>query len=430
MVGLVILIFFIFLAIFGSLLREPGPTRPVTADGPVLAPPSLDYPLGTDNFGVSVLSLIIAGSRSRCWWASPPRSITMMIGALVGIVAGYFGGADRPGLMNFITNLFLVIPWIALAIVLAAILWGRSLFTIIVVIAVHLVGGHGSRLVRSQVLTVRERTYVERARALGVGHWPRDRRHISSQRHARVLFANAVLTVAIAILSETTLSFLGLGDPNASRGAHIEEAFTNGALTSGYWWWIIPPGVSRSCMVVLVVHDVRVRARRDPESEAEGPMTVLSLEDLRVTYQTSGGGVPAVRGVNLEIEKGEVVGLAGESGCGKSTIAGAILRLLPPRTKIEGTIEARRPGRARAEARQAASRPVVGRLDHLPGRDARDEPRADDRRPDRRGDHRAQQAGEREAKVRVGVAVGAGQPAAAPRERLSRTSSPVVRSNA
>jgi peptide/nickel transport system ATP-binding protein len=67
-------------------------------------------------------------------------------------------------------------------------------------------------------------------------------------------------------------------------------------------------------------------------------MSVLQVRDLRVTYRTQGGDVPAVRGVDLEVARGEVLGLAGESGCGKSTIAGAILRLLPPRTKIEGTV--------------------------------------------------------------------------------------------
>jgi peptide/nickel transport system ATP-binding protein len=67
-------------------------------------------------------------------------------------------------------------------------------------------------------------------------------------------------------------------------------------------------------------------------------MTVLSLRDLHITYHTQGGGVPAVRGVDLNVATGEVVGLAGESGCGKSTIAGAILRLLPPKTKVEGQI--------------------------------------------------------------------------------------------
>jgi len=67
-------------------------------------------------------------------------------------------------------------------------------------------------------------------------------------------------------------------------------------------------------------------------------MSVLQVRDLRVTYRTQGGDVPAVRGVDLDVARGEVLGLAGESGCGKSTIAGAILRLLPPRTKIEGAV--------------------------------------------------------------------------------------------
>src|SRR2546427_4817852 len=84
-------------------------------------------------------------------------------------------------------------------------------------------------------------------------------------------------------------------------------------------------------------------------------MSVLSVRDLVVEYQTTGGGVPAVRGVDLEVNRGEVLGLAGESGCGKSTIAGAILRLLPRKTRITGSIEldgedvlAMRPGRLRA----------------------------------------------------------------------------------
>jgi peptide/nickel transport system ATP-binding protein len=132
-------------------------------------------------------------------------------------------------------------------------------------------------------------------------------------------------------------------------------------------------------------------------------MTVLSLGDLRITYQTSSGPVPAVRGVSLEIEKGEVVGLAGESGCGKSTIAGAILRLLPPKTTIEGTIEldgqdvlALSPGKLRAVRWSGASIVFQGAMHSM--------------NPVQKiGDQIAeailvhQQAGEREAKVRVGA---------------------------
>ena len=86
------------------------------------------------------------------------------------------------------------------------------------------------------------------------------------------------------------------------------------------------------------LHDGRVRDGRDPQPEDPRTMSVLSVEDLRVTYSTKGGDVPAVRGVNFAIEKGEVLGLAGESGCGKSTIAGAILRLHSQQTKIEGKL--------------------------------------------------------------------------------------------
>jgi peptide/nickel transport system ATP-binding protein len=132
-------------------------------------------------------------------------------------------------------------------------------------------------------------------------------------------------------------------------------------------------------------------------------MTVLSLRDLRVTYQTSAGGVPAVRGVTLEIEKGEVVGLAGESGCGKSTIAGAVLRLLPPKTKIEGAIEldgqdvlGLSPGKLRAVRWSGASIIFQGAMHSM--------------NPVQKiGDQIAeailvhQQGGEREAKVRVGA---------------------------
>jgi peptide/nickel transport system ATP-binding protein len=131
-------------------------------------------------------------------------------------------------------------------------------------------------------------------------------------------------------------------------------------------------------------------------------MTVLSLRDLRVTYRTSGGDVPAVRGVTLDIEKGEVLGLAGESGCGKSTIAGSILRLLPPKTKIEGQIEldgqdvlGLSPGKLRAVRWSGASIIFQGAMHAMnPVQTI--------------GDQIAeailvhQQGGEREAKVRVG----------------------------
>ena len=190
---------------------------------------------------------------------------------------------------------------------------------------------------RAQALSVKERTYVERSQALGSGSWHMITRHILPNVFP-VLFSNMVLTVSLSILSETTLSILGLGDPNSiSWGVMLGEAFEEGALTAGIWWWT-DPARRLSRARDPVVHDVRLRVGRDLESEVARAMTVLSLRDLRITYKSKGGGVPAVRGVDLEVGTGEVLGLAGESGCGKSTIAAAVLRLLPAGTKVEGSI--------------------------------------------------------------------------------------------
>jgi peptide/nickel transport system permease protein len=144
--------------------------------------------------------------------------------------------------LNALTNWFLVIPWLVLAIVLASIL-GPTLWNVIVVIAVTS-WATTARLVRAQTLAVRRLPYVERARALGAGDWTIVTRHILPNVWP-VIFANTVLTVAIAILSETTLSILGLSAAGTtSWGRTIEEAFNAGAMTNGYWWWMIPPGVA------------------------------------------------------------------------------------------------------------------------------------------------------------------------------------------
>jgi peptide/nickel transport system permease protein len=242
MVGLVVLSFFVLLAIVGPMLIDPARVDPATATGPILHPPTPGYPLGTDNFGRSVLDLLIVGARISLLVGFAATLGAMLIGASVGITAGYYGGTKIDTALNAVTNWFLVLPWIVLAIVLASIL-GPTLFNIILVIAITSWAGT-ARLVRAQALTVRERPYVERARALGSGNWHLVTRHILPNVFP-VLFANAILTVALSILSETTLSILGLGDPNSiSWGTIIEEAFTHGAMTAGYWWWLIPPGVA------------------------------------------------------------------------------------------------------------------------------------------------------------------------------------------
>ncbi len=245
--GLVLMAAFVAVALAAPLLvsRDGLDVSLVTAK-PYL-PPSLEFPLGTDKFGRSVLTLMIYGSRISLLVGLMATIVTMLLGSVFGILAAFYGGRVDT-ILNGITNWFLVIPWIALAIVMAAIL-GPTVFNIILVIGITSWAGT-ARLVRAQAFTVKERPYVERARALGSNDWHLITRHILPNVMP-VIFANTILTVALSILSETTLSLLGLGDPNAvSWGQIINEAFEQGALTAGYWWWLIPPGVAIT-MVVL-----------------------------------------------------------------------------------------------------------------------------------------------------------------------------------
>jgi peptide/nickel transport system permease protein len=246
MTGLAILTFFAALAIASPLLVSPEDLDPALASLPPHAAPSAQAWLGTDNFGRSVVDLLIAGARVSLLVGIVAALGTMLIGAVVGISAGYFAGSKVDTLLNALTNWFLVIPWLALAIALAAIL-GASLFNVILVIAITS-WASTARLVRAQALSVRERSYIERSRALGGSHWHTVTRHVLPNVFP-VLFANTILMVALAILAETTLAILGLSS-GISWGRIIENAFTGGAMTAGWWWWLIPPGV---CIVFVTL---------------------------------------------------------------------------------------------------------------------------------------------------------------------------------
>ncbi len=247
MVGLVILALFIAVAVFAPLLADKeGLEATCPCNGVPFSPPSWDFPLGTDNFGRSVLTLTIWGSRISLTIGLLATAISMLIGSVIGIVAGYYGRWPETVLMR-LTDWFLVIPFLPLAIVLASIL-GRSMVVIIFVIGVTS-WPSTARIIRAQVLSVKTRPYVERSRALGSSHWHLNTRHILPNV-APLIFANTVLTVAIAILSESTLAFLGLGDPlQISWGTILESAFAAGAASAGQWWWLIPPGLA----IVFVV---------------------------------------------------------------------------------------------------------------------------------------------------------------------------------
>ncbi|GAA1475723.1 ABC transporter permease [Nocardioides aestuarii] len=246
MAGLVVMLAFVALAILAPVIADPEGLEVTKATGGVLEPPSGEFWLGTDDKGRSVLTLLIWGTRVSLLVGLLATVLCMVIGTLIGLLSGYFGGRTGAILFRF-TEWFLVIPFLPLAIVLASVL-GPSLLTIAFVIGVTS-WPSTALLIRSQTLSIKERAYLERARALGGGRWHQISRHILPNVMPMV-FANTTLTVTIAILSETTLSFLGLGDPTRiSWGSMLDDAYSVGAITTGSWWFIVPPGLA----VVLVV---------------------------------------------------------------------------------------------------------------------------------------------------------------------------------
>jgi peptide/nickel transport system permease protein len=238
----------ILLVIAGCAVLAPviAPYGLHTQVGPVFGHPSWKHPLGLDDGGIDMVTLLMWGARISLVVGFAATFVSIAIGGTVGVLAGYFGGKVDTILMR-VTDYFLVIPDVPLMIVVAAI-WGPSLFHIVIVIGI-LLWTSTARVIRAQVKSVRERVYVKRARALGAGHLRIVFRHVLPQV-APLLIANTVLTVAVAIFDETALSFLGLGDPSrTSLGKVIENAFERAAISSDAWWAIVPPGA----LVALII---------------------------------------------------------------------------------------------------------------------------------------------------------------------------------
>jgi peptide/nickel transport system permease protein len=334
--------------------------------------PSAEHVLGTDDGGGDVFSKLLYGARVSLIVGFAAALISLLIGGTIGLVAGYFGGRLGGALMRF-TDFFLVIPDLALLIVIVAVLRDRSLVNLILVI-----GALGwtttARLVRSQALSLRERKFVARAKAVGGSDWYIIRRHILPLA-LPLMLANTVLVISLAILAESTLSFIGLGDPSVvSWGQMLNFAFERGAVSAGAWWALIPPGLAIVWIVLGTtllgtaleeVFNPKLRRHNLEADEAStvaditdepmapalrpapaapdqagsvataGPV-ILSVRDLVVEFDTPTGAVRAVDGVSFDLRRGETLGLVGESGCGKTTTVMALLRLLPPGGRVMG----------------------------------------------------------------------------------------------
>jgi oligopeptide/dipeptide ABC transporter ATP-binding protein len=364
-VGAAMLLIAVVVAVFAPWIAPYDPYAPIQiSPSDIFQPPSAAHPLGTDDGGKDVLSALIFGARVSLTVGFTAAAIAILIGAVVGIVAGYKRGWIGSLLMR-ITDVFLVVPDLALMIVLVAIL-GPSLRTIILVIGI--LGWTGSaRLVRAQTLSVRERKYVMRAKAVGAGDIHILRRHILPAV-LPLMLANMVLVVSLAILDESSLAFLGLGDPTViSWGQMLNFAFDRGAIAANAWPALLAPGfaivwvVLGTTLLGTALEDaVNPRLKRHhleaPGSDVArvGPIAtapvsisapttmpaaatvapILQVRDLTIEFDSDSGPLRAVDGVSFDLRRGETLGLVGESGCGKTTTVLGLLRLLPPGGKI------------------------------------------------------------------------------------------------
>lgn len=246
-IGLVMLIAAAILALAVPYVTDADGLNATGAGGDRLEPPSWQFPLGTDEVGRSVLLMTLWGTRVSLVIGITATLLAMFIGTLVGVVAGHFEGRVSWILMR-VTDWFIVLPSLVLAIALAVVL-GPGMTTIVVAIAVTS-WATTARLIRAQTLAVEGRAYLERARALGAGHWHQMSRHVLPNVMPLVL-ASATLQVASAIQAESILAFLGLGDPNRmSWGGMLSRAWQAGAVSYGAWWYLLPPGFA---ILILVL---------------------------------------------------------------------------------------------------------------------------------------------------------------------------------
>jgi len=258
-VGLAILLVFVVLAAFPNVFVGALETA-TTASGTALEPPSLTHLLGTDGLGRDMLNQTVHGARISLTIGLLATLITILLGAVIGIVSGFRGGRIDNVLMR-LTDFFLILPTFVLAVLLAPIILdivgddaeiaGIKAKLIVIVVVIGLTSwASTARIIRAQTLSVKERMFVDRARVIGSGPGHIMRRHILPNV-TNLIVANTVLTFAAAIFTETTLAFIGLGDPFApSWGQLLNAAQAIGAPSLGAWWYIVPPA---TCVVLVIL---------------------------------------------------------------------------------------------------------------------------------------------------------------------------------
>lgn len=322
--------------------------------------PSLQHLLGTNDVGHDLFAQLVFGARVSLTIGLLAALFALAVGLTVALLAGYVGGSADAALMRLV-DLTLAFPFIPLVLVVATFLGRGLMMTVLVIGAV--IWAQPARVLRSQILKIAQFPHVQAARAMGASV-PRVLGVHILPRTAPLAAAQFIRSANVAIMIEASLSFLGLGDPQRiSWGSMLYFANTHNAIVTEAWkWWILPPGIALTVTVVgfafvgyafeewgdrrLAGGGGPVKRRRwaakGAKSEPAAPTdpdAVAELRELQVHYETSQGVVRAVDGVNVAVGRGKLVGLVGESGCGKTTLAMTLVGLIPPPGRVvSGTL--------------------------------------------------------------------------------------------
>lgn len=346
--GTVMLVMVIGAAVFADLLAVHPPDR---STGSPYEAPSAEHLLGTDDLGRDLWSQLVFGARVSLWVGLMAAVAATVLGTAAALVAGWHRGWVDALIMR-VVDLTLSLPFLVLVLVLAA-YFGRGLQVLIVLIA-GVLWARPARLLRGQVLKIREFGHTEAAHAMGAGSARIMTVHIL-WRLVPLLVSQFVRAAAVAVIVQSGVAFLGLGDPGrVSWGSTLYFANNGSAILTDAWlWWIVPPGVALTVLIVgLAFVGFAFEEMADPQLSGHGwrppsrrrlaetvpdpcpPEVRLDIRAMSVDFD----GVAVVRDADAQIGRGRILGLVGESGSGKSTLGLSVPGLVP------------HPGRIRAEA--------------------------------------------------------------------------------
>lgn len=239
MIGFFIIIIMILAAILAPYLTQYG--RDTANLKNSNAAPSKDHLLGTDSLGRDMLTRLLYGARISLTVGFVATFLRMLIGVVLGGIAGYYGGIIDGAIMR-VADIFSCLPFLPIAITFVAVL-GPSIYNVMLVLAI--LGWPGiARLVRGEILSLREREFMEAATALGISDFKKITSHLIPNTMASII-VSATIGIAGAILTESALSFLGLGvaPPQPTWGNMLFDAQSQYVLKNRWWQWI-PPGLA------------------------------------------------------------------------------------------------------------------------------------------------------------------------------------------